>query len=173
MHFYQGILVKKKTHSEHTAHVHVHLWASSTTACDTWFHCSPRILILTIQFLCDVITYHAAEVAAHKDVVERGQLQVGGPQVPGQLQTFTVRHAAAPVRRTQRACTRRAFIWTQRGEFNSKMKVRVGYIRGNTGVIDITSCFLGCMNLVWTANAGNSCLSWATLYQLHHKNSIQ
>lgn len=135
--------------------------------------CTCSFVSLTIQFLCDVITYHAAEVAAHKDVVERGQLQVGGPQVPGQLQTFTVRHAAAPVRRTQRACTRRAFIWTQRGEFNSKMKVRVGYIRGYTGVIDITSCFLGCMNLVWTANAGNSCLSWATWHQLHHKKSIQ
>lgn len=67
---------------------------------------------------CDVTTYHAAKVATHKDVVERGQLQVGGPQVPGQLQTFTVRHTAAPVRRTQRARTWRAFILTQRGEFN-------------------------------------------------------
>lgn len=65
-------------------------------------HCRPGILI--------VATYHAAEVAAHKDVVERGQLQVGGPQVPGQLQALAVRHAAAPVGRTQRTCAGRAFI---------------------------------------------------------------
>lgn len=58
----------------------------------------------------DVTTYHAAEVATHKDMVERGQFEVGGPQVPGQLQTFTVRHTAAPVGCTQRARTRRAFI---------------------------------------------------------------
>lgn len=82
---------------------------------------------LILKFLCDVMTYHAAKVAAHKDMVERGQLQVGGPQVPGQLQTFTVRHAAAPVRRTQRACARRAVIWTHRGEFNCTMRGKVGF----------------------------------------------
>lgn len=49
------------------------------------------------------ITHHAAEVAAHKDVIERGQLQVRSAQVTGQLQAFAVRYAAAPVRRTQRA----------------------------------------------------------------------
>lgn len=55
-------------------------------------------------------TYHAAEVAAHKDVIERGQLQVRGAQVAGQLQAFAVRHAAAPVRRAQRARARRAVV---------------------------------------------------------------
>lgn len=55
-------------------------------------------------------TYHAAKVAAHKDVIERGQLQVRGAQVAGQLQAFAVRHAAAPVRRAQRARARRAVV---------------------------------------------------------------
>lgn len=73
-------------------------------------HCGPGILNVAIKTPCDVAAYHAAKVAAHKDVVERGQLQVGGPQVPGQLQALTVRHAAAPVRRTQRTCAGRAFI---------------------------------------------------------------
>lgn len=72
-----------------------------------------------LWFLCGITTYHAAKVATHKHVVERGQLQVGGPQVPGQLQTFAVRHTAAPVRRTQWTRTGRTFIWTH---VNSNLK---------------------------------------------------
>lgn len=56
------------------------------------------------------ITHHAAEVAAHKDVIERGQLQVRSAQVTGQLQAFAVRYAAAPVRRAQRARARGAVV---------------------------------------------------------------
>lgn len=44
-----------------------------------------------------IITYHTAKVTAHKNMVEGWQLQVGSPEVPGQLQTFTVRNTAAPV----------------------------------------------------------------------------
>lgn len=62
----------------------------------------------------DRITHNAAEVAAHKDVVEGGQFQVGGPQVPGQLETFAVRNAAAPVRRAQWTRAGRSFIWRHR-----------------------------------------------------------
>lgn len=62
------------------------------------------------------MAHHAAEVAAHEDVVEGGQFQVGGPQVPGQLQTFAVGNTAAPVRRAQRTRAGGAFIWRQRGE---------------------------------------------------------
>lgn len=81
-----------------------------------------------------ILAYHAAKVASDKDVIERGQLQVRGPQVPGELQTFTVRHTAAPVRRAQWARTRRAFIWTQ---------------RGGRRVNNNTSCFLWNMKVVW------------------------
>lgn len=59
-------------------------------------------------------THNAAKVTAHKDVVEGGQFQVGGPQVPGQLETFAVRDAAAPVRRAERTRAGRSFIWRHR-----------------------------------------------------------
>ena len=55
-------------------------------------------------------THHTAKVASHEDVVQRGQLQVGGPQVPGQLEALAMGHTAAPVRRTQGTSTRRALV---------------------------------------------------------------
>lgn len=48
-------------------------------------------------------THHAAKVPAYKDMVEGRELEVGGPQVPGELQALAVGDTAAPVRRTQGA----------------------------------------------------------------------
>lgn len=85
----------------------------------SWTTQKGRLKAARLEFSCppppgDRITHNAAEVAAHKDVVEGGQFQVGGPQVPGQLETFAVRNAAAPVRRAQWTRAGRSFIWRHR-----------------------------------------------------------
>lgn len=114
MHFYQGMLCTNKKLIQHTLLYYYYSFPHSL--------CAPTILVVNTELQRDGITYHTAEVAAHKDVVERGQLQVGGPQVPGQLQTFTVRHTAAPVRGTQWACTWWAFICTRRRDCKAKAR---------------------------------------------------
>lgn len=56
------------------------------------------------------LTHHTAKIASHEEVVERGQLQVGGAQVPGELEALAVGDAAAPVGRTQGTRAWRALI---------------------------------------------------------------